>query len=147
MKNRNPSQHIILFEVLGFGLIILLTWLDELINLPSVLFGGVYQTNYPEAIIESLIVLLVAITVILFTRRILDRLHYLEGFLRVCAWCRNVEHDGQWLPLEDYFKQRFNMKSSHGMCPECFARVSKENEDKAASASGSGAAGGSPFQP
>ncbi len=94
MQNRNPSNRIVRYEILGFGLIIL--W--------------------------------VAITVILSTRKLLDRLHYLEGFLRVCAWCRKVDHDGHWLTLEGYFNQRFNTKTSHGMCPECFARVSQETE-------------------
>ena len=140
MPNRTPSQHIVLFEIIGFFLIILLTWLDELFSLPSLLFGGVYLANYPEAIIESLIVLMVATLVILSTRKLLARLHYLEEFLRVCAWCRKVEYEGQWLPLEDYFDRRFNVKSSHGMCPECFVRVSKENEEESHPEHGSDAA-------
>jgi len=130
MRNKNPTQHIVLYEILGFGLIILLTWLDELMNLPSLFFGGDYVSNYPEAMMESFIVLCVAITVILYTRKLLDRLHYLEGFLRVCAWCKKVDNDGQWLELEAYFHQRFNTLTSHGMCPECFARVSQEVNDK-----------------
>ena len=132
MQNRNPSHYLVLYETLGFALIILLTWLDELFKLPSLLFGGEYLPDYHEAIIESFVILIVAIVVILSTRKLLDRLHYLEGFLRVCAWCRNVEHEGQWISMEDYFNRRFNIKSSHGMCPECFAKVTKENETHSA---------------
>ena len=128
MPNRTLSSHIILYEIIGFALIILLTWLDELVHLPSLLFGGAYQSNYPEAIMETIIVLCVAIPVIIITQNVLRRLHYLEGFLRVCAWCKKVDHDGHWLTMESYFRQRFNTLTSHGMCPECFAKFTKENE-------------------
>lgn len=126
MQNRNPIDYIVSIEILGFGLIILLTWLDELVRLPSLLFGGEYQSNYAEAVMETLIILAVALPVILITRKMLNRLHYLEGFLRVCAWCRKVDHDGQWLPLEEYFQRRFNTLTTHGMCPECFAKTNQE---------------------
>lgn len=134
MQNRNPSNRIVLYEILGFGLVILLSWLDELARLPLRLFGDNYKWNYPEAIMETFIVLGVAIPIILTTRRLLLRLHYLEGFLHVCAWCRKVNHDGHWLTLESYFDQRFETKTSHGMCPECFAKVSQEAEGKSPAA-------------
>lgn len=126
MLHRNPINKIIRIEVQVFSLIILLTWVDELVNLPARLFGGEYHTNYPEAMLETLIVLGVAIPVIALTKKLLARLHYLEGFLRVCAWCRMVDHDGHWLVLEEYFQRRFSTATSHGMCPECYAKVSKE---------------------
>lgn len=136
MPNLTPAPHIVLYETIGFALIILLTWLDELVHLPSLLFGGAYQSNYHEAIMETIIVFCVASPVIIITQKILRRLHYLEGFLRVCAWCKKVEHDDQWVSMEDYFNRRFNMKSSHGMCPECFAKVTKENESHPVRGSG-----------
>jgi hypothetical protein len=126
MRKLNPSRIIVLLEVLGFGLIILFTWLDELVNLPSRLFGGEYHANYPEALMETLITLVVAIPVILMTRKLLRRLHYLEDFLRVCAWCRRVEHDGNWLPMEEYFQSRFDTQTTHGMCQECYAKTTKD---------------------
>lgn len=140
-KSTRHIQHIVGIEILGFSLIILLTWLDELLPLPALLFGGEYHANYPEAIMETLIIMGVAIPVVVITKKLLNRLHYLEGFLQVCAWCRKVEHDGHWLVLEDYFQRRFNTRTSHGMCPECYRKVRAGNHGNAASPGSLDAAG------
>lgn len=126
MQKQNPTDNIVRIEILGFGLIILLTWLDELVHLPSLLFGGTHYSDYHEAALETFITLGVAVPVVLITRKLSQRLHYLEGFLRVCAWCRKVDHDGQWLPLEEYFQRRFNTLTTHGMCQECYAKTRQE---------------------
>jgi len=144
MRERKFTPSIVTIEILGFALITVLTWLDELVRLPSLLFGGEYHANYPEAIMETLIILCVAIPVVVISRRLLTRLHYLEGFLQVCAWCRKVDHDGQWLVMEDYFQHRFDTQTSHGMCPECFAKVRAESRAILSAAGGSDTTGDSP---
>ena len=53
------------------------------------------------------------------------RLFHLEGFLKVCAWCQKVEHGDSWFPIAEFFQQRFDARTSHGMCPECFAAQSR----------------------
>src|SRR5262245_1276371 len=54
------KPHFILWYVsLGFSLIILLSWLNELLSLPTRLFGGTYSPNWHEAIIETIVVVAV----------------------------------------------------------------------------------------
>jgi hypothetical protein len=53
------------------------------------------------------------------TRRVLDRIRYLENFTKVCAWCRRVDFEGHWLPLEDFLKTGFDSTTSHGICKDC----------------------------
>ena len=53
---------------------------------------------------------------LLLTRRLVLRLHYLEEFLRVCSWCRKLSAGTEWIPVEEFFEQ-----TSHGMCPACLA--------------------------
>ncbi|MDQ2867966.1 MAG: hypothetical protein M3R59_06080 [Verrucomicrobiota bacterium] len=55
----------------------------------------------------------------LITQRLLTRLHHYEKFLRMCAWCRRLDRDGTWLPIEKYFAQGFDVRTSHSICPEC----------------------------
>jgi hypothetical protein len=56
---------------------------------------------------------------------VVARLFYLEQFLRVCAWCQKVEHEGAWSPIAEFFQRQFDAKTSHGICPGCFAAQSE----------------------
>ena len=123
MTNQSKTKRILWYEGLGFLFLILLSWLDELISLPQLIFGEVpHPGSIHEAIIETVAIVAVGIVVLFFTKRLMQRLFYLEDFLRVCAWCRKIGYDGKWITLEDYFDQGFGIQTSHGMCPECLIR-------------------------
>lgn len=53
-------------------------------------------------------------------------LRALQAFLPICAWCRDVRHDGKWQRLEEFFAARENVKVTHGMCDSCEARMMGE---------------------
>jgi hypothetical protein len=56
----------------------------------------------------------------------------LEGLLPVCAWCKKVRNDeGYWQELDAYLQPRIKAAFSHGICPECAARLRTENEQRA----------------
>lgn len=110
MINRNKADRILWYETLGCAAIVLILFTAELIS----------ET---EIIVEVSVVAAVWLVVFLLTRRLLHRLYYLEGFLRVCSWCRNINHDGEWIPIEQYFNRGFNIKTSHAICPECQAKL------------------------
>ena len=55
--------------------------------------------------------------------RVVSRLSYLESFLHVCAWCRKIEYQDHWLSLEEHFMHQTGGKASHGICPECSAKM------------------------
>jgi len=111
-------------ELLGFAIIIALSWANELAGLTRLLLGGEQQNDWRESVIETIVVILVAVPVVVRTRRIVSRLHYLEGFLRVCAWCKKLNRDDEWIPVEEFFERGFETTTSHGMCSECLARAS-----------------------
>lgn len=121
-RKKRSAHELLWFEVVAFSLIIALSWADELFGVPALLFGGLHRPNIAEAILETLLVLIVAIPVVLHTRRVVSRPFYFEGFLRVCAWCKNVENRGDWIPVGQFFEDRFETTASHGMCPACFAK-------------------------
>ncbi len=126
MTSRKRVQRILLYETIGFGVLIVLSWLNELVDLSRWLFGEPSGPDWHEAAMESIATLAVGLLVFIGTRKLLDRLFYLERFLRVCAWCKKINLEDQWVPLEEYFVKGFDTRTSHGICPACSARMEAE---------------------
>jgi hypothetical protein len=125
MKRITDRENSILWvEAFGFSLLIVLCWLTELVRIPHAFFGEAFTPDWRRAALRTVVIVLVWTWVHLATHRLLQRLHYLEEFLRVCGWCRKVCDDGEWLTMEAYFNSKFATRTSHGMCPECLKKGS-----------------------
>ncbi len=123
MKIKNKAHRILWYECAGFLAIILMSWGDELLRLPQRLFGGAQRPNWREAAIETLVILCVWLVVFVLTKRIVTRLHYLEGMVKMCAWCRRLDQNGKWVAFEEYIVRDMHTPTSPGMCPECEGRM------------------------
>ena len=121
-------------ETAGFSLMIALSWLTELLHIPHYLFGETFVPDWNRAMLRTLVILFIWGWVHWITKKMLKRLHYLEEFLRTCSWCRKVCHKGEWMNVDDYFNANFDMRTTHGMCPECTDKWEKDF-DKAMSSS------------
>jgi hypothetical protein len=124
MKLHKSKSWVLGYECIGFGMIIALCWVRELTGLAHLVFGG--QTNsgdWRDASLETVLVLLVWAVVFVLTLRLVGHLLYLEGFLRVCAWCRKIGYKEKWIPLEEYFQRGFHVGTTHAVCPECCKKV------------------------
>jgi hypothetical protein len=119
MRTHTHASRVLWYEGIGFLAIIVLSWINELTNLPHFIGRVQYIPNWGESVLETLIVLLLAFPVMILTKRLVSRLHHLEGFLRMCAWCKKLEHCGEWIPLEEFFERKFQTQTSHGMCLAC----------------------------
>jgi hypothetical protein len=119
MRSSRGESRLVWYQGLGFAVIIVISWLNELIGLPGLLFGGGPPYSWKESALETGVVLTVAIPTLLVTSRLSRRLYRLEGFLRLCAWCRRIELDGRWVPVEEFVAHRLDMATSHGICPDC----------------------------
>ena len=115
------------YQSIGFLVIIGVLWLDQVQGLAEILFGGQpQQRDWRGAGMGTLVVICIWAIVWGLTKRLVDRLHYLNGFLRICAWCRKVGHKARWMRLEDWFSEGFRIRTSHGMCPECLKKMQEE---------------------
>ena len=122
MRHHRALPWVIGFEVVGFLLVILIVWLDEYLDLPHRLFHAAATPLRPaEFRFEAAAVLLLGTLVVTSSVRAFRRIAYLESLLVMCAWCRRVSVDGQWMSLERFLDERNAIKTSHGMCPACFA--------------------------
>jgi hypothetical protein len=123
MKASSKLARIVLYQNLGFLGIMVIGYLDELIKLPSLIFSGdPFAFMFQRSTLNMLLVLAVWLLVSASTRRILERVRYLEKFMRVCAWCRKIDYKGEWMPLEEFMRQGFDTPTTHGICPECLER-------------------------
>ncbi len=125
-KSNTGTRRIVWIESAGFCLVIVISWLDEVLRLPTLLFGGPSESQWRESALETAIVLLVWWFVVKSTRQILRRLHHLEGMLHMCARCHRIQSDDQWLEPNIFLSRRFDSRTSHGMCPECTEEALKE---------------------
>lgn len=126
MNQKTILRRLLVYEALGFAILILISWLDEICDLPSLLFGGTPGHNWHEAALETFIIIAAGVPTFLLTRRMARRLVYLEGFLRMCSWCRKIGVHDHWVSVEEYFNREFKTQTSHGVCPDCAAKMKRE---------------------
>jgi len=106
-------------EALGFAFLIVCVWIAEFIHVPHLLFGEPAVVSWTRALARTALILLIWGGVYATTRQLVRRLHELEEFLRMCSWCRRLEHEARWLTVEEFFNSRLATETSHGICPDC----------------------------
>jgi hypothetical protein len=123
MGKVSPISKVLLYQSVGFIVIIALTFLDELLALPSLVFGDTSViTDFRASSVKMLLILAVWFLVAGSTRRILAHVRYLEGFMRICAWCHHIDFKDQWVSMEDFLQRGFETPTTHGICPICLAK-------------------------
>ncbi len=132
--NNQLSKHklILIGEAVGFIILFFVTWLDEGVILPYHWLGSWFGPGtWDEAALESVAIALVGFSVIAYTSCLLSKLHYLESLLRVCAWCRKLELNGKWVPMEEFLDKAGDIKCSHGICIDCASRMQLDTASEA----------------
>ncbi len=57
-------------------------------------------------------------------QKALDQVNTLRGLLPICANCKKIRDDeGNWHQVEKYIRQHSEAEFSHGICPECLAKL------------------------
>jgi len=120
-------QKALLWQGVGFLIIIVLTWSDALFDLAHAIFGRPHQSpDLNRTAITTVVILLLWIISSYKVYMVVSRLSYLESFLHVCVWCRKIEHEHNWLSLEEHFSRKTGRMASHGICPECSKKMLRE---------------------
>jgi hypothetical protein len=124
------STRIIVFEAIAFIFIMLLIWLDQVVDIPYLFLGAeATPINWREALFESIIVGIVGAIIINYTIKLFRRMKYIEGILPICASCKRIRDEkGDWHQMEDYIDERSEATFSHGICPECAEKLYPEFE-------------------
>lgn len=124
MKKAELERGIKYYTLLGFFLVVLILWLNELCDLPHhLLKAPVTPINWQESIIESIIIILLSALILRYHRRLIMRIKYLEGFLPVCTLCKKIHVNDEWIPLDEYIRKYSELKLSYGACPACMKEI------------------------
>lgn len=122
MEKGSKFSKVLLYQSIGFLAVIALGFLDELTRLSALVFGEQpFTWQFRKSTLGMVLVLGIWFLVNMATRRILDRLRYLEKFMRVCAWCHHIHYKGSWITMEQFLQQGFDTPTTHGICPKCLA--------------------------
>jgi hypothetical protein len=123
VQKQVPISSVLRVQSIGFLAIIGFSWFNEFVDLRSLIFGNhPYISDFRESALEMLLVLAVWFLVVGATRRVIQRVHYLEGFPRVCAWCHHISFKSRWVRLEEFLKREFDTPTTHGICPACMQK-------------------------
>jgi len=58
----------------------------------------------------------------------LAQVKQLQGMLPICCYCKKIRDDGNyWQQVEHYIASHSGARFSHGICPECFDSVVKQD--------------------
>jgi len=118
---------IILIEALGFTIVAAFLWLDELIDLPHVIFGTVpTPINYSEIIMESALVIFLGIIVVSISITLVRHIMKLESLFSVCLVCEKVCMPGydcnsqeSWKDVDLFILDRAGSSVASSICPHC----------------------------
>lgn len=114
------SEKIILFELIGFGIVILFLWADEIFDIPHYIFDSeATPVNLTESIFETTVVLLFCMIIVLLTLRLLIKVRHIEGFIPICPECKKVRVVDDWISMEDFLREQSEAELSESLCPEC----------------------------
>ena len=118
---------IITLAVAGFVGLIIIFALDEYWDLPARSFGAMLKPIRPyEFSIKAVAALCLFITVLGVLREAIVRIQRLSHMLTMCAWCRRVSVNGEWISIDQFLQQRKNTTSSVGLCPDCYGKKATE---------------------
>ncbi len=119
------AKRVIIYEKIAFASIMLLIWLDEVIDIPALLLGAEpTRLNWRESFFESVCIVILGAVIIRFTNNIFQRMKYLEGILPVCASCKRIRDEkDNWHQIESYIREKSDAEFSHGICPECAKKL------------------------
>jgi hypothetical protein len=142
MSFSSISRRIVFLVLTGFVCVLILVWANDMLS-PTLHLGysiatpqytqakaaGMFdakldQQFWTEFAVEALLIVILAVIVMLGIRQLLARIHYLEGFMLLCASCKKVRiTKDEWVSLEEYLHQRSDVRISHTFCPECSAKI------------------------
>ena len=126
VQTRTYISRILWYQGFGFLILIIFPWIIELFDLPKSLGNDEVFFNWRECLLENAMIIVVAVPLMILTSRFLSRLYYLEGFLRICAWCKKLENNNEWIPIENFFKEKFKTESTHGICGDCLEEAQQK---------------------
>lgn len=122
---------IALWQLLVFLLLLLLVWVDELLDLAALLFDvPPREPNLVRGCLASAGVLLGA--VVLVGNTYLQQRRIVRGLLTICSYCKKIRLATEsWQRIEEYIGRRSAIQFTHSVCPQCLDRETQRLHESA----------------
>ncbi len=120
---------IIISQLTTLFVLFFMTISNEVLDLPHYIFGDAptsFQQRSGEVFIEIVIFSIIVIAETLLITKFYRRIRVLEGFLPICANCKQIRHDNRWEQIEKYIQDHSLAKFSHSICPDCIKKLYPE---------------------
>jgi hypothetical protein len=60
----------------------------------------------------------------------LSEVKRLQGLLPICSYCKKVRNEANyWQQVESYLASHTEVQLTHGVCPDCYARMMNELDE------------------
>jgi DNA-binding response OmpR family regulator len=60
----------------------------------------------------------------------LERVKQLQGLVPICSYCKKIRNDrNYWQRLESYISEHSEAQFTHGICPECYEKMAKPEQE------------------
>lgn len=119
-KRQVSLSTIALWQFISFFVMLLLVWVNEVLDLSSLFFGEI-TTDFDlfgSCILTSFVIIVAIITV---GNTYLQQKRMLHGLITICSHCHRIKvNKHAWDKLEDYLSDRSRAVFSHGLCPDCY---------------------------
>jgi hypothetical protein len=121
MKAGAPPKSLLICEAVCFGMILLILWGDELLDIPNLFFGmPPSPIQWCDACIESAMVAFIGAVVMLLTWKLaVPAASSAPHVIQVCAVCKKVNLNGRWITLDAFIDAGATGTMAHGICPDC----------------------------
>ena len=120
---KDPFAYIGFWQFMTFIMLILVIWVNEVRDMPSLIFGTAPQdVNIFRGCLLTSAVLIAAIVAIGNTY--LQQKRVLNSMISVCSSCNKVRvNHNQWKQMEEYISDNSLLTFTHGLCPGCMEKV------------------------
>ena len=120
---KDPFAYIGFWQFLTFIMLILVVWVNEVRDMPALLFDTAPQdVNIFRGCLLTAAVLVTAIVAIGNTY--LQQKRVVNSLISVCATCKKVRvNQHQWKQMEEYISDNSLLTFTHGLCPDCTEKV------------------------
>ena len=123
LKIGSGFAYIALWQLLVFGMLVLLVWVNEMLDLPALMFGiSGRSADVTRGCLATAGVLVAAVCTVGNTY--LQQRQIVKGLLTICSYCKKIRIESSaWQQVEEYIGKRSPIQFTHSVCPDCFVRV------------------------
>lgn len=127
LRIKSKTLHTIVFsQCLVLALFLAMTIANEILDLPGLLLGDMpttFSQRMGEVAIEGIIIVIIVTIELLLMFKLYRRIKILEGFLPICASCKKIRQNGDWVRIETYIQNHSATQFTHSICPECMEKL------------------------